>query len=125
LVAIDAKLLALHEKHCFDLVDKSEAEGRQIVDSTWVFKHKQRPDGTLLKYKAHLCIGGDQMYKGPKDREMAKETSGYAPVLNWGTLWIILNLSMQHEMCSMQVDFKNAFVQAALECPIYTNLPPG
>jgi len=42
--AIDAELEALHEKHCFDLVDKSEAKGRQIVDSTWVFKRKRRPD---------------------------------------------------------------------------------
>jgi len=38
--AIDAKLKALHEKHCFDLVDKSKVKGRQTVNSTWVFKRK-------------------------------------------------------------------------------------
>jgi len=38
--AIDAKLAALQEKHCFNLVDQAEAEGWQIVDSTWVFKQK-------------------------------------------------------------------------------------
>jgi len=123
--AIDAELEALHEKHCFDLVDKSEAEGRQIVDSTWVFKRKRRPDGSLLKYKARLCIRGDQMYEGLKEGETAKETSGYAPVIDWGTLRLILNLKMQHDMLSTQVDFKNAFVQAALDRPMYMNLPPG
>jgi len=59
--AIDDELRALQEKYCFDVVDKDEAEGRQIVDSTWVFKRKRRPDGTLLKYKACLCIRGDQI----------------------------------------------------------------
>jgi len=54
--AIDAELEALHEKHCFELVDQAEAEGQQIVDSIWVFKHKQHLDGSLLKYKARLCI---------------------------------------------------------------------
>jgi len=37
---MDAALEILYEKRCFELVDKSEAEGRQIVDSTWVFKCK-------------------------------------------------------------------------------------
>jgi len=54
--AMDAALEILYEKRCFELVDKSEAEGRQIVDSTWVFKCKPHPDGTLLKCKARLCI---------------------------------------------------------------------
>jgi len=54
--AIDAELAALQEKCCFDLVDQAEAEGWQIVNSTWVFKPKRCPDGSLLKYKACLCI---------------------------------------------------------------------
>jgi len=37
-------------------------------------------------------------------------------------LRLILNL---HDMLSKQVDFKNAFVQAALDRPMYMNLPPG
>jgi len=53
---IDAELKALQEKCCFDIVNQEEAEGQQIVNSTWVFKQKRRPDGTLLKYKARLCI---------------------------------------------------------------------
>jgi len=64
--AIVDELWALHENHCFDVVNQAEAEGRQIVSSTWVFKCKGFPNGTLLKYKAHLCIWGDQMYEGLK-----------------------------------------------------------
>jgi len=123
--AIDAELKMLYEKKCYKLVDKSEAKGRQIVDSTWVFKQKQHPDGTLLKYKARLCIQGDKMYKGLKEGETAKETSRYAPVIDWGTLQLIMNFKMQHNLHSMQVDFKNAFVQAALDRAMFMNLPPG
>jgi len=118
-------LKALYDKECYQLVSKSEAEGRQIVDSTWVFKRKRRPDGTLLKYKARLCIRGDKMYEGLNEGETAKETSGYAPVIDWGTLRIILNLKMHFGLSSTQVDFKNAFVQAKLDRPMYMNLPPG
>jgi len=85
------------------------------VDLTWVFKHKRQPDGSLLKYKARLCIQGDQMYEGLNEGETAKEMSGYAPVINWGTSRLSLNLKLQHDMLSTQVDFKNAFVQAALD----------
>jgi len=85
------------------------------VDLTWVFKCKRCPDRSLLKYKARLCIQGDQMYEGLNKGETVKETSGYAPVIDWGTLRFILNLKMQHDMLSTQVDFKNAFVQAALD----------
>jgi len=121
---MDAELEALHEKRCYDVVPKSEAEGRQIVDSTWVFKRKRRPDGSLLKHKAHLCMRGDQMYKGLREGDDTSN-SGYAPVIDWGTLRIILNLMVQENLHSTQVDFKNAFVQAPLERPMYMNLPPG
>jgi len=50
------------------------------------------------------------MYEGLKEGEGAKETSGYSPVINWGTLQIILNPIIQYDLCMTQVDFKNAFV---------------
>jgi len=84
--AIDAELLALYEKLCFEVVSKKEAKGQQIVNSTWAFKCKPRPDGSLLKYKACLCMHGDQMYEGLNEGKDVKSTSGYAPVIDWGTI---------------------------------------
>jgi len=82
--AIDAKLLALHEKACFKVVPKSKAEGQKIVKSAWAFKQKRRLDGSpLLKYKAHLCMHGNQMYKGLNEGKDTTTTSGYAPVIDW------------------------------------------
>jgi len=116
--AINAELIALHEKACFEVVSKSQAEGQQIVNSTWAFKRKRRPDGSLLKYKARLCMCGNQMYEGLQEGKDTKSTPGYAPVIDWGTLCIMLNLSTQDCLYSTQVDFKNAFMQAPLERPI-------
>jgi len=65
------------------------------------------------------------MYEGLKEGEGAKETSGYSPVIDWGTLRILLSLTIQYGLHTTQVDFKNAFVQAPLERPMYMNLPPG
>jgi len=65
------------------------------------------------------------MYEGLKEGEKAKETSSYAPVIDWGTLRILLSLSIQYNLHTTQVDFKNAFVQAPLERPMYMHLPPG
>ncbi len=67
--AINKELRALQEKLCFEVVDKREAKGRQIVDSTWVFMSKHRPDGTLLKYyasKVIRCMRGLRKEKGQK-----------------------------------------------------------
>eukprot|EP00171_Calliarthron_tuberculosum_P007750 IDg7750t1 len=46
-----------------------------ILDSLWVLKKKRRPDGSLLKYKARLCVRGDQQIQGDSFWEV------YAPVV--------------------------------------------
>jgi len=65
------------------------------------------------------------MYKGLKEGKGAEETLGYSPVIDWGTLQIILSLTIQYNLHTMQVDFKNAFIQAPLDRPMYMNLLPG
>jgi len=63
------------------------------------------------------------MYERLKEGEGAKDTSSYSPVIDWGTLHIILSLMIQYDLYTTQVDFKNAFVQAPLKRPMYMNLP--
>jgi hypothetical protein len=61
---MDAELSSLFERDCFDVVPLSEAGNRQIVPCTWALRKKRRPDGSLIKYKARLCLRGDQMREG-------------------------------------------------------------
>jgi len=67
----------------------------------------------------------DQLYEGLQEGEDAKSTPGYAPVIEWGTLHINMNIIAQGSLYSMQVDFTNAFIQVPLEWPMYMTLPPG
>eukprot|EP00957_Ditylum_brightwellii_P052230 3961100-Ditylum_brightwellii.AAC.1 len=36
---------------------------RTVIESTWAFKVNRCPDGTVKKYKAQLCVCGDQQVK--------------------------------------------------------------
>jgi len=46
------------------------------------------------------------MYERLKEGEGAKDTSSYSPVIDWGTLHIILSLMIQYDLYTTQVDFK-------------------
>jgi hypothetical protein len=120
---IDAMYLELdqlQDKGTFEIVNRSEAQNRQIVPSTWVFKRKRFPDGSIMKLKARFCVRGDQQWEVIHGDE---ET--HAPVVEWGTLRVILGLMLNYNMQSAQIDFRNAFVQSFLPKPIFLELPPG
>jgi Reverse transcriptase (RNA-dependent DNA polymerase) len=92
----------------------------EIVGTTWVFKRKRRPDGAIIKLKARLVVRGDQQrHVGCTVNET------YAPVMEWSTIRLLLTLAVTHNLCTTQIDFKNAFVQSDLPAPIYVELPPG
>jgi hypothetical protein len=64
-------------------------------------------------------VRGDQQ-KGHFDRNTT-----YAPVVEWSTVRLLLILSVQHNLPTVSIDFKNAFVQSSLPEPIYVRLPWG
>jgi hypothetical protein len=123
--AMDAELSSLFERDCFDVVPISEARNRQIVPCTWALRKKRRPDGSLIKYKARLCLRGDQMREGLTGNESADEQDGYSPVVVWATTRMMLTVSVKYGLHATQVDFNNAFVQAPLKEPMFMSLPPG
>lgn len=118
--AMDLEILELVKKHTFVVVPRAEAGTREIVPSTWVFKRKRRPDGEISKFKARFCVRGDQQRE--TGQTMAET---FAPVVDWGTLRTLFALTIEFDLCSQQIDFKNAFVQSSLPEPIYLELPPG
>jgi hypothetical protein len=68
---------------------KSRRFGRCVVPqlphmndlpSTWAFKIKWFPDGTVKKFKVHFCACGDQQKEGINFFET------WAPVVQWSTM---------------------------------------
>ena len=49
----------------------------------------------------------------------------YAPVVSWITVRILLALSLVLILSTQQVDYTNAFYQAALEQTVFVELPRG
>jgi hypothetical protein len=57
------------------------------IQAIWSFKLKQRPDGTLVKHKARLCVHGGMQQWGTNYWET------YSPVVSMATVYLILLLA--------------------------------
>jgi hypothetical protein len=117
--AMDLELDELQDKQTFEVVDVSTVpNNEQVVPCTWVYKRKRTPDGTISKFKARLCVRGDQQHFDDSEEF-------YAPVVEWSTIRLLFNLSIAYNLPTTQIDFKNAFVQSSLPTPIFVSMPPG
>lgn len=83
----------------------------RLLSSIWSYRRKRKPDGKLLKHKAHICVDGSQQAHGRDYWET------YAPVVSWSTVCLILLLSNIMNLKSQQVDY--------LCNPVYMRIPQG
>ena len=74
---------------------------------------------TICKWKACLCAHGWQQELGLNYWET------YALVMSWSTVWLVLILSLIAILCSHQVDYVQAYLQADIDCDIYMEVLAG
>ncbi|KAL7565609.1 hypothetical protein ACA910_018971 [Epithemia clementina (nom. ined.)] len=117
--AMDTELNELESRNTFRMVPRHIARGKEIVDCMWTLRKKRLPDGTISRYKARLVVRGDQ-----QKAEINRENT-FAPVTDWATVRLLLTLSLQFDLTTVSIDFKNAFVQSDLPEPIYLEMPQG
>jgi len=110
----------LLKKETWDIVDRKEAldKNANIIGSTWVYKRKRFPDGSIRKLKARMCARGDQQIN-------VDFFDTYAPVVSWSTVQTLLTISCVLGLETKQVDNTLAFCQAKLDNPIYIDFPQG
>jgi hypothetical protein len=58
-----------------------------VLPSTWAFKIKRFPDGSVTKFKAKFCACGDRQKEGIDFFET------WAPVVQWSTIQIVMVLA--------------------------------
>jgi Reverse transcriptase (RNA-dependent DNA polymerase) len=116
--AMDKEMDELMNKGTFHFVSKSSVK-EPIIDSTWVLRIKQAPDGRPTKYKARFCVRGDKQILEENDIDT------YAPVVEWSTVRTMFTLTIMRDLQTRQIDFRNAFVQSKLPKPIYLKPPPN
>jgi len=90
-----------------------------IIQSTWAYKIKRFPDRLVRKLKARFYVRGDMQIEG------VDFFNTFAPVVQWVTVRLLLNLSITLDLETVQVDYVSAFCQAPIEEGVYVELPRG
>ncbi len=105
--------------HCWDLVPR--LPGMHVLPSTWAFKVKRYPDGSVKKFKARFCARGDRQLEGIDYFET------WAPVVQWSTIRLVLTLAVKLGFTSAQCDITAAFIHALLpdDEEVYIKQPCG
>ena len=93
--------------------------GYRLLNAIWSYKRKRRPDGSLLKHKARICVDGSKQQYG------VDYWDTFAPVVAWSTVRLVLCLASILNFAGRQVDYIQAFPQAELEDPVYMRIPEG
>ena len=115
--AMDKEISTLTEKNSWEIVDRKPS--MNVLPSTWAFKCKRFPDGSVRKLKARFCVRGD------KQKEGVDYFETYAPVVSWETIRMLLVLSIKLGLKTKQVDYTAAFVQSTIKEEVYVELPKG
>lgn len=115
--ATDDEYNSLLEKRTWDLVPLPK--GRKVVGCKWVFKVKQKADGTIDRYKARLVGQGFSQEHGIDYEEV------FAPVARGNAIRTVLALANKLDWEIQQMDVKTAFLNGDLDTEIYMRQPPG
>ena len=117
LAAMRDELQSHAENHTYEYVDPPR--GVKLVDNMWIFKVKQKADGSMDKRKARLVARGFTQVKGVNYDET------FAPVSKFTTLRTLLSMAAVQDLHVHQMDVKTAFLNGTLEEEIYMRQPEG
>jgi hypothetical protein len=93
--------------------------GLNIIDCKWVFKLKQKADGSIDRYKARLVA------KGFKQQFGIDYSDTFSLVVEPTTIRLLLSLACSRGWTLQQIDIQNAFLHGFLEEDVYMKQPLG
>ena len=99
--AMEKEIQALHHNHTWTLVPKSP--NMNVIGCRWIYKVKQKPNGTINRYKARLVA------KGYKKEEGFDYQETFIPVIKITTVRLLLSLAITKNWYIHQMDVSNAF----------------
>jgi len=117
--AIKEELYAMEANNVWTIVPRPNiAAGITLLGLMFVLKQKFDLFGEIQRFKARLCILGNNAKKGIDYDET------YAPVSKIASFRIFFSIVVQLCMYLFQLDFDTAFLNAFVDTQIYANPPP-
>lgn len=115
--AMDCEMNSLQNNKTWKLVELPR--GAQVLKNRWVFKIKQKADGTTDKYKARLVVKGFTQKPGIDYFET------FSPVVKFTSIRTVLAVAVAERMNLAQFDVETAFLNGNLDEDIYMTQPQG
>ncbi|CAN1131586.1 Retrovirus-related Pol polyprotein from transposon RE1 [Linum perenne] len=115
--AMSEELNALLRNHTWDLVLPPPTAN--VISNKWVFRVKEKADGSIERFKARLVARGFQQVEGVDYNDT------FSPVLKPATLRLILSLAVTHSWPLHQIDISNAFLHGSITEELYMTQPQG
>jgi hypothetical protein len=118
--AIKTELDAVKAAGTYRLVPLSRVpDGCRVIGYTWVFKIKNREDGSIARYKARICVDGSKQKHG------IDYDQTFAPVANATTIRLVLAIAASKGLHMRQYDVETAFLASMIDKPAYMRAPRG
>jgi hypothetical protein len=94
-------------------------EGKNIIDSKWIFKNKLNEQGQVVRNKAIL------VYKGYPQIEGLDFDETFAPIARLEAIRIFLAYACHKRFKVYQMDVKSSFLNGYLNEEVYMEQPEG
>jgi hypothetical protein len=104
----------LMDINTFEFIHKTNLPAKtRYLDLIWTYSQKRRPDGSLKKYKARLCVNDSRQMQGIDYIE------SFVPVVQWSTIRMVNTLAAMHNLRGKKIDFTDSHGQNSKKTSIY------